>query len=573
MLNLPLQTKPNELLQRSKAELVNAYRTGILSKEDLVLELIKHFDENQLDEMLKISSDVRVESQANPLTRFKKDRPEQMDFIESMTRITIALCGNRWGKTIAMMWHLCSTATGQNPAAKHQPDPSRPLRVWVIGESWPVLNDTILKEITGLLLEHQYDTHKQNSYVSNMEIYAPNGGITYIRFIPSGEDGDQKFESAALHYVYVDEGIRAALFRQIVFRIGDSNGQLFQAFTRLPENMHLADYLIDLEEGEGEFAELLNRGYIRIIHGSTEENIYNTRDDIAFLEASVSGNEMMKQARLHGRIDRPKGAVFNYRKSIRAILKDGTTIERDYNFCSYKEWAKIALKEAGRWDLCHDYGQSAAATWVLIWTSRVTGTSYVIEVIKKAGMSIQESSERCYDMIMRWECYGDLKYCFADKQIKDRGRKDRREDAVITTEQQYRDKYADDGKTPCFPRTMKFQCKQSDKNNRKYTISLLQELIEEENPLTPGLPYLRVCPLAKAFVRELRFLRWFQPKKYTENVRAEVTEGDDHTIDPVRYFIKNKVNHLLWKKRKELRKATNEMKFLVGGSMVPFFNI
>ena len=571
MLEESQQTK-QPLQYRTKEELANSYKAGLLSKEDLVRQLVSNFDEEQLDEMIRLASDVRVENQANPLTKFKKERPEQMEFIESMTRITIALCGNRWGKTIAMMWHLCSTATGENPKAKHQPDPSRPLRVWVIGESWPVLNDTILKEITGLLREDQYVTHKQNSYVSNMEIKAPNGGITYVRFIPSGEDGDQKFESAALHYVYIDEGIRAALFRQIVFRIGDSNGQLFQAFTRLPENMHLADYLIDLEEGEGEFSELLNRGYIKIIHGSTEENIYNTRDDIAFLEASVHGNEMMKQARLHGRIDKPKGAVFNYRKSIKFKDENGQVVEKDYNFCSYKEWAKIALKEAGRWDLAHDYGQSDAATWTLIWTSRVTGTSYVIEVIKKAGMSLQESVETCHDMIMRWECYGDLQMCFADKQIRDRGRRDRREDAVITIEQQYRDKYDESGK-PLLPRSMKFQCKQSDKSNRKYTIALLQELIEEENPLTPGLPYIRICERAKPLVRELRFLRWFQPKRHTENVRAEITEGHDHCIDPIRYFIKNKVNHTLWKSRKLMRSKTNELKYLVGGSMVPFFHI
>jgi hypothetical protein len=543
------------------------YLAGDMHKKELVQCLIRSFDDEHLEGLLVLLSDIRLDRQQNPLSKYRQERPEQMEFVNSLYRITIALCGNRWGKTIAMMWHLCSTATGQNPHSKHQPDPSRPLRVWVIGESWTVLNDTILKEIKELLREDQYTMKKVNSFVESIIIRAPNGGETHVRFIPSGEDEEQKFESAALHYVYVDEGIRAALFRQIIFRIGDSDGQLFQAFTRLPENMHLADYLIDLEDGEGEFAELLKRGYIKIISGATYQNIYTTREDIDFLEASVHGNEQLRQARLYGKIDKPKGSVFNFRKTINVGGK-----ELPYNVFSFTEFYRIASVEPGRWDLIHDYGQAAPAFWGLCWTSRVTGTTYIIDEIHEAGMSIEESAQKCYDMIMRWECYFDLNQCFADKQIMDRGKRNNRNDIEITTYQQYRDKYADNG-DPCFPKQMKWVCKQADKNNRMYTINLLQELIEQENPLTPGLPYIRVSVRCKKLMKELRFLRWYQVKKHTENVKREITEGEDHGIDPLRYFINNKINHTLWRDRKKLRKKTNEMKFLAGGSKVPFFNI
>lgn len=552
------------------------YRSGLVTKQDLVKNLVTRFNDDELHAMLLLLSDIRVERAQNPLSKFRPDRPEQMEFIESLHRITIALCGNRWGKTIAMMYHLVSTATGRNPKAKHQPDPSRPLRVWVIGESWPVLNDTILKEVLGLLKEGEYVTHKQNSYVSTMDITAPNGGVTHIRFIPSGDDaGDQKFESAALHYVYVDEGIRADLFRQIIFRIGDSDGQLFQAFTRLPENMHLADYLIDLEEGDGEFAPLLNKGYIKLIHGYTQENIYLTKDDYDFLATSVEGNDELKQARLFGRVEKPKGAVFSYKGTVK-VHKEGVVSERNYNDFSWDEFARITHRELGRWDIIHDYGQAAPATWAIIWTSRTTGTSYFVDCIKRAGMSIQESSEKAYEMIKRWECYYDLNSSFADKQILDRGKKNNRTDVEVTTLQQYKDKHVIDeagNLVACFPPKMRWVCKQSDKNNRRYTLDLLRELIEEENPLTPTLPYMRFSPLCKQIKREMRFLRFFDPKKHTENVRREITEGDDHFIDPMRYFIANKINHTMWRNRKKLRKSRNELKYEIGGSIVPWFHI
>lgn len=549
-----------------------SFAAGKMEKRDLVKELLKNFSSEQLEAFLTLLSDIRIQRVKNPLSKFRPDRPEQMDFINSKNRITIALCGNRWGKTIAMMYLLASTATGQNPEAKHQPDPSRPLRVWVIGESWTVLNDTILKELTGLLRPDQYKLKHVNSFVESMTIFAPNGGQTHVRFIPAGEDEEQKFESAALHYVLIDEGIRAALFRQIIFRIGDTDGQMFQAFTRLPDNMHLADYLVDLENREGEFAPLLKKGYIRIIKGATYENKYITRQDLDFLETSVENNELLRQARLYGKVTKPQGTVFNFQRTVERTSKLGITKEVPYNFFSWGEFARIASSELGRWDLCHDYGQAAPACWLLIWTSLKTGTSYVVDEVYAAGMSIEESTSRCNDMLKRWECYYDIKLIIVDDQLNQRGVRGKRNDAEITLMQQYKDQYDENG-DPYIPRQAKWRARRRDKSNMIFTINLLRQLLEEENPLTPGLPYIRVSARCKNLIKEMTRLRWKKAKKNTSSIDRETTEGDDHAIDPLRYFVNNKINHTLWKRRKELRKKTNELKYLSGGSAVPFFEI
>lgn len=550
-----------------------AFAAGKLEKRDLVRQLVKNLSDDQLEAFLTLLSDIRVERVKNPLSKFRNDRPEQMAFITSKCRITIALCGNRWGKTLAMMYFLASTGTGQNPDAKHQPDPSRPLRVWVIGESWTVLNDTILKELTGLLRPDQYKLKHVNSFVESMTIFAPNGGRTEIRFIPSGEDEEQKFESAALHYVLIDEGIRAALFRQIIFRIGDTDGQMFQAFTRLPDNMHLADYLVDLENADGEFAPLLKKGYIKLIRGSTYENKYITRQDLDFLETSVANNELLKQARLYGKVTKPQGTVFNFQRTVERTSSNGLVSNKPYGLFSWGEFARIAAsREPGRWDLAHDYGQAAPACWLLIWTSLKTGTSYIVDEVYASGMSVEESTAKCNDMLKRWECYYDIKLIVVDDQLTRRGVRGKRIDAEVTLLQQYKDQYDDNG-DPYLPRQAKFIARRRDKVNTVYTINLLRELLETENPLTPGLPYIRVSANCKNLMKELTRLRWKKANRNTSTIDRETTEGEDHAIDPLRYFVNNKINHTMWKRRKELRTKTNELKYLAGGSAVPFFEI
>lgn len=551
---------------------ITRFKAGEIDKRELIKLLVKDFNDDQLDAFLALLSDIRVEKTKNPLSKFRPDRPEQMSFINSKARITIALCGNRWGKTIAMMYLLSSVATGQNREFKHQPDPSRPLRVWIIGESWTVLNDTILKELKELLRPDQYKVKQQNSFVESMIIYAPNGGQTHVRFIPSGEDGEQKFESAALHLVLVDEGIRASLFQQLIFRIGDTDGQMFQAFTRLPENMHLADYLVELESGEGEFAPLLKKGYINLIRGNTYENKYITRQDLDFLETSVENNELLRQARLYGKVTKPQGTVFNFRKTVERAGPDGIPREYPYNTFTWGEFISIATKEPGRWDLFHDYGQAAPATWYLVWTSLFTGTSYIIDEVYQENMSIEESVQRCGAMIKKWDCYHSLREIICDDQVTRRGIKQARVDAEVTLMQQYKAQCDDNGDF-LIPPQAKWKARRQDKTNTLYTITLLQELIESENPLTPGYPYIRISPKCKKMAKELTMLRWKKVKKNTATIERETTEGEDHAIDPLRYFINNKINHTMWKQRKKLRARRNEMRYLAGGSAVSFFNI
>ena len=546
----------------------------------------------ELEALAKNVVKVRQAQAINPRLKFKKDQPKQMKFIDNSHFISIALCGNQFGKSFSMAFKGCSVAVGEDKDAPHQPDPARQLEILFVGPSWEKITEAIQKDVLSMLRDDEIIKKvKVNNYIKKLTVKAPNGGITNMVFMPSSVDkkeDSQEFEGSKYHYVFVDEGISPELFRKILVRLGSLQGRFYQAFTRIPENMHLAHHLIDLEKGTGEFKNLLDKGWVQIIQASTLENKYlddyskqvfisgqgTEQDEKLFEEYSATEDKVKKQellekmtenfkARILGIVDKPAGACFNFREKVG---------EDNYNMFSFQELLEIMSQEKGRWDLCHDYGQSAPATWLLLWTSSRTGTTYVVDEVYRANMSIQQSAEECYDMLRRWKCYGHVKCCFADKQIRDPGRKDKRTDTGVTILGQYKSKYTENG-DPCFPMNMQWICRQSDKNNKQHTMALLAEMVEEENLFTKGKPYIRWSHKCGNSVKEMKLLRWSTKIHKQSGASYEDTEGHDHSIDPIRYFINNKVNYAIWVHRHKKQMEFNSLSYEVGGSGNPLFNI
>jgi len=552
-----------------------------MDKETLVaiLDNLLKTDPLKYQQILNTTNDVREAKQVNKLLRFEKTRKEQLEFIYSEFDINIALCGNQWGKTTSMMFLLAETATGNNPNARHQPDPSRDMMVWVIAESWEVITNTVQKDLF-TFLDQKYicERTRPGVFTTALKIKAPNGGITSVQFktiSESKKEESQGFEGNRVHYVFVDEGIRPELFQDILIRIGSCDGQFFQAFTRLAKNYHMAYHLIDLEKGKGDFAHLIAAGKVKIIRGSTLDNIFLSKKQLENMQAAAGMdittgkivNEHLYKARILGELDRLAGCVFNFREEV-----DG----QPYNTISFTEMAGIWATENGRWDLLHDYAQATYASWVLIWTSLKTGTTYFIDEVYAKNMSLQESAERCNQMLNRWEAYNKVKICFADRQITNQGIKENRVDVDVTILSQYLSKSMPNGE-PCFHPHMRWHCRQSDKNNIEHTVTLMQELLEEENPLTPGKSYLRYTCKADHCQREIKSLRWAITDSTSKSDKSSMYIGEDHTIDPTRYFINNKVNKAIWKNRFKIFNDSrdqfkeNELAYLAGANANPLF--
>lgn len=558
-------------------------------------EIISTLSDAQVDYVFDLVNDIRIEQAKNPLLLFKKDRKDQMEFIGDDYKINIALCGNQWGKSFAMAFKIAAIATGQDEGARHQPDPTRPLEIVVVGPSWGKITETIQKDLMTLLRDDQYEKKSNGTYYNKFIITAPNGGITKVLFMPSSTDkkaDSQEFEGSRYHYAFIDEGITPDLYRKILVRVGSQKGYFYQAFTRLPDTMHLAHHLMDLEKGQGEFAYQIEMGLVNITQAATIDNKYLDKEEREAMMIGAGTGEDFKlfaqyeplmgltdeestkkkqeiisnmtdlfKARIFGIINRPAGSVFNFREQVG---------DKDYNMFSFSEFAPIIMQEPGRWDILHDYGQSAPATWILTFTSHKTGTTYQVDEVYRSNMSIEESAQECCAMMKRWKVYGKINSIFADKQIRDQGRREKRTDSQITIEQQYKCKYDAVG-DPCFPPNIVWVCKQSDKNNKTHTLSVLGEMIEEQNPLTPGLPYMRFSYKCGNTVKEYKMLRYATKIHKQSGADYEDTDGEDHAIDPCRYMVNNKVNAAMWAARHKQRVEFNELAFSVGASANPLF--
>jgi hypothetical protein len=562
-------------------------------------KFIDKLDGKELDAALAALSDLNADLEKDPIKKFLMISPSQINYLRSTEDILINLCGNNFGKTTCNARFLAGMATGYDTNVRHRPNRTRPILVWAFGADYSFLNDVFLVELEKYLRPSEYSVAKINSLVNKLEIYCKNpdgtpgtanknGGVTKVTFKPVDKvkDGSVKLEGANLHYAIIDEGVTEGIFSQIVARCrADGGGQVLQAFTRLPKNMHLASYLIDMEDGDGRWAKYIvdesgnneamrkdpDRKHltIKLMYGSYNDNPMSGDYDTV-LEA-MSENEEELTARLTGKLSRPSGLVLNYRKKVGDLY---------YNLCPWSEFVNIFYKNKltlernpGTFAITHDYGiKKSAITWHLIWTDNRTGTSYTIDEVYLKGVSRQESCEAAGDMIRRWRCYDSLRLCFPDRQVFNPDSKNNKYDREFNAALYYKESQMPDGSF-CFPPKLIWRNSNKDKTDKNNVLEMMSELVEEENPLTPKKPYWRILPNCKHLIKEVRRLTWVLPKGNSSASGKLKTEGEDHCIDPHRYFFKNKVNKKYWERRRKVRYLVSKEALRKGKQSLKMFNI
>jgi hypothetical protein len=521
--------------------------------------------DEEIDALWDAITDIDSAESFDPLLKFKIGNKGQQELLDTIHNITLILCGNRWGKTFAMCFFLVATALGRLVKSRHQPDPSRVLRVWFIAKTYKTINDEILKTILGFLKKGQYRLYKENNYVTKLEIYGPNGSVTEVLFKPANSTDPDTFESSSPHYILVDEGVSEDIFARCMIRLGGNRGQYVQCFTRLSYN-----FVSELAKGRGQFKQLYHKGHVKVIYGRSRDNKFLTDEEFELMEASTAGNDFMRRARLEGEVDKPEGMVFNFRES---IFDEYSGREFKYNAFAFSEFRDIYTKHEGYWYLLHDYGYGVPSCWLLVWVDRTTGTTYFVEEIYEKGMSIEKSAKKVYDMLQRWGCYDTLRECIADVQIKSDTKKEHEADATANILGQYLSvqiEIAEGVFVSAFPPQIAWICKQKHKNRVEYGLQLVNSMVELENPLTPGLPFYRFSPKCEMACSEFRRLMFItRPDRSTS--RNEITEGPDHAIDSVRYFTMYRVNHTIWENR-GAQNDINELGYLIGYSMASYFN-
>ena len=500
------------------------------------------------DAILSLLHEIEYEeSHVDPLKKFKHSHKKQQEFINATEDFVIALASNRFGKTFAMCFLLVSIALGKWKKARHQPSTNRVLRIWFVGKDYNVLNDTVLKDITGFMLPHQFKLKKDGPQVTRIYITADDGSKTEILFKPKSSD-ISAFESSSPHYIFVDEGVSPTLFKALATRMTGNNAQYFQCFTRLP---HTEDenFLTDIQKGEGEFAKM--QKYCRFITGELDDNPYMTEVEKQRLKDALSGDPLEYNARILGIFERPRGVVFDYKDQI-VNLKTGES--EDWNIFNFSELWNILKKDNGRWLLLHDYGWRDPACWLLLYLDYNTGTTYFVEEIYQSQLNIVDAGNKVHDMLHRWGCFHTIDTCIADKQIRsDTGQaKESSPTSILqhylTCKVEVKDSEGHIvSAVPAFPEDMAWICKESYKRKVPESLQWVNTFLTVENPHTPRKPFYRFSPKCKQTIKELKSLKWNEAADISGSV--EKTRGNDHAVACLRYFTMARTNATAWYER------------------------
>ncbi len=177
----------------------------------------------------------------------------------------LLMAGNRTGKTYSGAFETAVHLTGEYPGWWKGRRFTRPIRVWVGGESNETTRDIVQKELFGqpdnpevkgtgtIPLRCIGQTTRKpgvpNAYNSAMVRHV-SGGYSRIGF-KAYEMGFQKWMGEAVDFVWMDEEPPPEIFSQAITRTADSNGCVIMTFT--PESGMtevVKGFLNDRKEGQ-----------------------------------------------------------------------------------------------------------------------------------------------------------------------------------------------------------------------------------------------------------------------------------------------------------------------------------
>lgn len=177
----------------------------------------------------------------------------------------ILMAANRVGKTYCGAVETAYHLTGEYPKWWKGRVFTKPVRVWVAGESNDTTRDIIQRELFGapqdptqygkgaIPLDHIVDTVRKPGVpnaLSAAVIRHSSGGNSLISF-KAYEQGFEKFMGEAVDVVWLDEEPKADIFSQCITRTVDTRGLVYMTFT--PEKgmtSVVGSFLNDLKPGQ-----------------------------------------------------------------------------------------------------------------------------------------------------------------------------------------------------------------------------------------------------------------------------------------------------------------------------------
>lgn len=233
--------------------------------------------------------------------------------------------GNRSGKTelgamVTMVWALGKEYFRDEPIWEHIKDlpiPEPPNNIWIVGLDFPTLKAVIWREklLSGrnhpaLVPKDALATEPNNT---DLEMVFENGSVIKCK---SADSGREKFQSASVDLVWIDEEPEAAIFDECYQRTVDCKGKILVTLTPL----------VDIASGVREpwvydlYEEMVKgRSDVKFAKLSVLDNPYVPEDEKTKLKEKWSGHPE-EAARLFGDFVQRSGLVYNLWSSAKHLV-------------------------------------------------------------------------------------------------------------------------------------------------------------------------------------------------------------------------------------------------------------
>lgn len=265
-----------------------------------------------LNEALKIAELLRQKKAENKLRDYVPIE-QQKKFLDCKLKKKGLVAANRTGKSLTLMVEVTYHLTGRYPAWWTGVRFNRPIKMWLVGMSMPMVRDTLQRELfgpvaaigTGLIPKYCIgdDSLVKKAGVPNaIDIAYINhisGGKSEIKFF-SGDQDRKDFQGAAIDLVAFDEEPKKDIHDECMIRLATTDGYALYSFTPLSGQTDVVN-------------SLMSDPRAAIFSLSMDECPWLTQEIIERLLHGMS--DMEKRARRYGIPATGSGQIFQFEES------------------------------------------------------------------------------------------------------------------------------------------------------------------------------------------------------------------------------------------------------------------
>lgn len=293
----------------------------MLNSLDRADQLLKDLDRLSPEEQLAAITAYETKLKEIHYAKYWTATPKQAPVFEQFTKdikVLGLLGGNRSGKTefgafIAMAFLLGKPYFYGTPAwdyVKNLPIPEdRPRNIWVVGLTYDVLKDVIFREKFLIGRNHPRLLPRDGSLIkkeseSDAQIITSDGSVLTGK---SADSGREKFQSASVDLVWIDEEPEVEIYDECYQRTSDCGGKILLTLTPLKDISSgiSTPWVFDLYEkwkaGDKDY---------RFVQLSVLDNPYVPADEKDRLLEKWA-NHPEERARLYGEFVQRSGLVYN----------------------------------------------------------------------------------------------------------------------------------------------------------------------------------------------------------------------------------------------------------------------